>query len=263
MSQFIGAYIERAKQLTSYWGNWPVSQPIRVGTIGIIGSDGQLVPISHLSERPGIPEAPAVEDYKTNVNDSHSYGVQHSLKPAVQVDAGIPGVPAASVEVAMNFTRSGSTFIAYHQATFSRFEDLPKVERQVLSLWEAREQDSNAWNKKWLLVTHTMSATGVTVLLSKQANTQFVVSMDMPVLELFQLADPNIDMSINFTGVFASKVVAEKATPLFQAVRIRKEWFRPPGLELVKVNDKVIRDAFEDPPLGTKAQATSGDANVR
>src|SRR5829696_1062050 len=141
MNQFIGAYIERTKQLTSYWGNWPVSQPIRVGTIGIIGSDGQLVPISDLSKRPGIPETPAVEDFESDVNDSYSYEVQHSVKPGVQVDAGIPGVPAASVEMAMNFTRSGSTFIAYHQATFSRFEDLPKVERQVLSLWEASAQD--------------------------------------------------------------------------------------------------------------------------
>ncbi|MET8852272.1 hypothetical protein [Amycolatopsis sp. NPDC004625] len=231
-------YPALARKLTSYWGSWPVSRPIEVGDIGIVNSAGAFVRVTDLGKIPQLPK-PAISSRQSALYDmsSQHVDVQFGVKAAA-------GAQAAEARAKITFSHAGSALIILDRPTYRQVRDITMLKRQILALLD------DGWEQDWIVVVETVSADGVTVLVSGERNAaiEFGVSAQPGGLLLGDLAKAGIDLAVRHRKRIGMAAFGEKGTPLYRTLRVRKTFLGRTQAEL-SGGTAVPNEAFEDVPL--------------
>src|SRR5437879_7713033 len=105
----LNAYPGLARDLTTYWGSWPVSMPVELGMIATV-RNRVFQRVKNLSNIPQLPPFTVKPDQKIS-NENYYQGVDH----AVTIDAGGAATgPLGHANVTLRFSTAASALIALH-----------------------------------------------------------------------------------------------------------------------------------------------------
>jgi hypothetical protein len=237
-------YIAVARDLTGYWGAYPLSRPVKPGEIGR-STNGVFEHERHLRNLPEVDfDSYAQFDQPTgdSYNAWRSDGVHDEL-----LELGLPAVATTlpvGAQIKLSFKGAQSACISLRAARYIGFEDLVPIREVVLRLWEEK-----VWDADWVLVTEVMAAQSAAIVFATEAgqSASFRVSASLPfpgdVLSL--VAEPSVSRTAS-SSMFER--APDQCTPLFKAVRMRRTFrgWRPESVRAVKGPD----DFFEEPIFG-------------
>lgn len=240
----LGEYPAIAHRLTSYWGNWPLSRPLSVGDIGVV-RDGAFLRETSLARIAELPRTPVrvtrsdvKEQFYEKTSTSLQVGAVASMNPA-------PTVAGGDARVTVEFATGKSALIAMSGATYRQVDDIPTLRAQVLALLAEK-----VWEREWVLITETVEASGVTVLVSADdgASVQIRLRASGGAFQVWQLADAGLCAGVEARRGIGMEAIAETGVPLYRTLRVRRNWVGQSRVALT--GDEPISDeAFEAVPL--------------
>ncbi len=235
-------YTRRLRDLSGYWGTWEPTVPIEVGTIGVL--DGKvLVPVRHISALPGLDAGlPATVLEKRKVRAAWRSGVSWDSSAGVHASA-----PAAKASVEFHFTRGLSLLLVIADADYRAFSDIRTAARIIL----AQYREGN-WCSGDILVTHVVEAARVTAMVAEEEGGSVALSANVApgALPLDWLADAGVRAQVARESGIGFSCYAARATPLFRAVQLNRDWLGRDSVSLVRGDVLDPMDAFAEPDMG-------------
>jgi hypothetical protein len=260
-------YTAELKRELRYLASWPPGVRVELGDIGTIDGDNVFMRVASLRGL-GISFKKAAASEGAQTFDYASSGaVEIEFKLAGQTSQLTPNVPSANAGLGIRFTREHATVFRADGAEHSRIDDLLTLRREVVSQIQA-----GRWDRDWSIVTHVVHAASTTALVARSAGSGIEFELSANVqgggLELLS-ADAGLrtvasrDMQLTMVGTGG-------ATPLFQAVRVKRRYFfGKPELRAAFSDDlrrlateELEEDLFEDTPIYNDVAKTEREARV-
>jgi hypothetical protein len=242
------SYMKAVRHITGFWGAYPLAQELSPGTYGR-RVEGRFSGDGQLSDFPGYDatafatvEAPARSPADAWLSEGASV-------EQLAVTAGGPALPAAA-GLRLRFSRAEQAAFACCNGREWAFKNLRQVKDHLVWLYH-----QGRWNPKDILVTHVMKTDAAWLFYSSQSGQSVDLSLSVTpgpaaAAELLKAAVGSGKVEIGYGGVASSgysSVLDGPATPLFQAIRIKRTW-------------KVEADIVVKGP-GPFEDATFGDAD--
>ncbi|MFE9630051.1 hypothetical protein [Streptomyces sp. NPDC006463] len=220
MSSIPDRYTRELHKKYKYLACWLPSTPLALGDVGLI-SQHRFRKVTTLDEL-GIP---FTKDAESKIVD-----LDYSSADCVAVTAGTRvDDPAADVmtNLSITFDRGGATL-------FQASGCVQETIGNLLALQEAlRERYANkTWRTEYVVVTEVVRTGPTAILVSEQHGAQMNLrvragSLGGPLAVVGALGNYSVTAK---SGIAASVLAPDGATPLFQAVQLRRRLVGPPEL---------------------------------
>jgi hypothetical protein len=206
-------YTREMYQQYSYFAGWLPSERLALGDVGQF-SGYRFEKLTTLTEM-GIDYARGREDFPAEL--------EYSSKGQVTVSAGAElGLAAAAdpAAVRITFGREGAVFFRAAGCVMESIANLPELEAALLRLRAA-----GTWRPGYVVVAKVLRTGPATILVSSQRGAQIELRAGTgaaPVAPLLATATGNLSV-LATSGLAASVIAHDGATPLFGAVQLRRK----------------------------------------
>ena len=233
MAELPVSYMKATREVTGFWGAYPLGQELSPGAYGR-RVKGQFVADGRLSDFPGydgtafgLTEAAARSPAETWLSEG-------ARVEDVGVSAGGPALPVSG-KLRVQFSHAEQMLFGCRNGRVWSFQNLRKVKDHLLSLYKQGQ-----WDRRDILVTHVMKVDAAWVFYSTRGGQWVEVSVSVTpgpavAADLLKAAIGSGKLEIGYGGLAASGYASQlpgPGTPLFQAIKISR-WPRPhPGIVL-------------------------------
>jgi hypothetical protein len=206
-------YTREMYQQYSYFAGWLPSQRLALGDVGQF-SGYRFEKLTTLTEM-GLGYARSQEDFPAEL--------EYSSKGQVTVSAGAELGLAAGAEptaVRITFGREGAIFFQAAGCVMESIGNLPALEAALLRL-----RTAGTWRPGYIVVAQVLRTGPATILVSDQRGAQIELRAGTgtaPAAPLLATAAGNLSILAR-SGLAASVIAPDGATPLFGAVRLRRK----------------------------------------
>ncbi|GEM_PF-6126625 len=239
------SYMKAIRHLTGFWAAYPLSQELAPGAYGR-RVEGRFVADGHLSDLPGwdpdalaTAQAPARAPADAWLSDGVSVE-----RLAVSADG--PALPAAG-RIRLRFSQAEQAAFACRNGREWAFAGLRRVKEHLIRLYR-----DGHWDHRDILITHVLRTDAAWLFYSSRSGQSVDLGVSVApgpaaAADLLKAAIGGGDAEIGYSGVASSgysSTLNGPATPLFQAIRIR----RVPAVSA----EIVVKGAgpFEEPSFG-------------
>ena len=242
-------YIRIARDITGYWGAYPPSYPLSPGMIGR-PKDGAFIREDYLKSLPGYD--PVTHDIEDNaLPDPVSLWTTRGVSMKVLGTGVATKVVPVSGKIQIHFSAENDAAIICNGNLYRSFSSLSAVKNLMLDL-----DDKNQWDRKQCVVTEILVVKTAWIFFATEKERTGEVEGSAPVnlskfgpfdalKELVGKANLVASFSGSRTGCIATSL-PNGGTPLFRAIKLKKEFVRPKEIDYVKGLDL----AFEEPMFG-------------
>ncbi|MDX3098228.1 hypothetical protein PV318_00690 [Streptomyces sp. ME02-6991-2B] len=218
----------------AYLACWLPSTPMAVGDVGVL-SDHRFRKLTTLAEL-GIPFTRNEDSPLADLNYSSAECV--AVEPEVRL-----GSPAqdALCSLSVTFTRDGATLFQASGCVQESIGNLPALEVALRARHESRD-----WRLEYVVVTEVVRTGPTAILVAEHRGAQLDLQVSTSALtSLLPVAGATAKCAVTRRrGIAADVLAPDGATPLFNAVQLRKRPLRP--YDLVFRSDDDLAGA-EDP----------------
>lgn len=229
MSSLPKAYVRIAQGMTGYWGTYPPDKVLEPGVIGRV-LDGRFATEGHLNQLPGYD--PAIHSVlEQGRHDPVSvWTTDHVNLEMLGAHASAPA-GAATATIQMRFGGANEAAIICNGNSYRSFVNLRKVKDLMMQLL-----DQKLWDREWCIITEVLVTRMAWICFSTDKGQAADFNVSGPLipgsdpLGILKAAGGHLDLvasSANSQAAGYSTTLPSGGTPLFQALRIRREWFNP------------------------------------
>ena len=217
------SYMKAVRDITGYWGAYPLAQELKPGAYGrrvqgVFISDGEL------SDFPGYDQEAFAAAEATARSPADAWLSDGASVEHLAVTAGGPPLPVTA-GLRLRFSRAEQAAFACRNARQWAFGNLGRVKAHLLWLYQ-----QGKWDHKDILVTHVMKTDAAWLFYSSQSGQSVDLSAEVTpgpaaAAELLKAAVGSGKIEIGYGGLASSgysSVIDGPATPLFQAIRINR-----------------------------------------
>lgn len=215
-------YTKEMRRKFAYIATWNPGTPMTIGSIGVT-KDGRFRRVSDL-ETLGIP----YEIIKDNDPADLDYASEGSVTITMKASGSGPvgGLGTLDAGFSVEFKKSNSTLFKAKETYTDVMRDTHKLGQEILKRYR-----NGKWEKEWVVVTEVVRATSATILISNSQNGQVDLKATADGNLLRGLADPALELGIQFSRGMETQIIAEKGlTPLYRGVGIKTHLFGKPDL---------------------------------
>jgi hypothetical protein len=214
----IGEYVERCRELTSYWGTWPLSVKIEPGWIGMWGDDGVLRRVSNLSEVEAMAP-PTIITTRSRANEAFYDTGGTTIEARAAADIVLPAPLGASTLATVSFSSSSGVLLAYSDATYRAVQNVPQLQYQIKELAK-----KGIWEKEWVVVVETVTAKNIVALAAADSNAKIrlALGVDAGNFAPYQLGQVAVGGGFHDSQSMALAATAPSGTPLYRTLRLKK-----------------------------------------
>jgi hypothetical protein len=245
---------------TGWWGAFPVCLRLRVGDCVSMDSEGRLVYVENILDRPGWRKELSTQPVPFSGAQSYQAGASTRRAAGAGAKADVAGVAAVSAALEVTFSHAAGYLLGFTGAKGHRFRDVGRVRQWVLN--SAR---SGNWEKDYAVITEVLETTATTALISEQKNTSVTLELKGSVSPVItgpiNLADPAVHLTSTTWSGNGSTSECQDATPLYHCVRIKRKWYGPMYASLESTSDDTHPDVFIDDPYA-EDDDSDGDEDV-
>jgi hypothetical protein len=217
------SYMKAVRDITGYWGAYPLAQELSPGAYGrrvqgVFTADGEL------SDFPGYDAAAFGTSEAPVRSPADAWMSEGASVEQLAVTAGGPALPVAA-GLRLRFTRAEQAAFACRNGRQWAFENLRRVKDHLIWLYH-----EGKWDARDILVTHVMKTDAAWLFYSSQSGQSVDLSVSVTpgpaaAAELLKAAVGSGKVEIGYGGLASSgysSVIDGPATPLFQAIRIKR-----------------------------------------
>jgi hypothetical protein len=217
------AYMKAVRDITGFWGAYPLAQELSPGAYGrrvqgVFIGDGQL------SDFPGYDAAAYAVAEAPVRSPADAWLSEGASVEQLAAAAGGPALPAAA-GLRLRFSRAEQAAFACRNGRQWAFKNLRQVKDHLLWLHQQGQ-----WDPRDILVTHVMKTDAAWLFYSSQSGQSVDLSLEVTpgpaaAAELLKAAVGSGKVEIGYGGLASSgysSVIDGPATPLFQAIRIKR-----------------------------------------
>jgi hypothetical protein len=218
-----------AKEITGYWGTYLPSMEMEPGVIGrVVG--GLFVKEGHLNQFPGFNLALHSVQEEAEHNSVSLWNTRHVSLRVIGVDASMPA-NGGSAGIRMQFGAANEAAIICNGNAYRSFADLRVVKELMQQLLE-----SEKWDRDQCVVTEVLATKKAWICFSTAKDQTAELHAAAP---LVPGADPLgvlkaaagqanlIASSTNSEAAGYSTTLPNGGTPLFRAIKFRRDWPNP------------------------------------
>lgn len=239
MASVVEQYTREMHDRLGYWATWAPGLPLDLGACGPV-EDGVFKPESSLKDF-GI-------SFETD-SDTTPTDWQHVSDGPVEIEIQvkgeaerIPNFPAGKAGMNLKFGRANAVVFASKGAPEHRIADVAALKRELVS-----QAQSGHIAPDYGVVYRLVAADSTSVVISQSSDSEFTVSADADFRAgIVDLANGSLNLSVvRSRNLYTQFVAEEGATPLFQALRI-KRGFWGPRIENLAIVTFEQDDPFEE-----------------
>lgn len=243
-------YMRVARDITGYWGTYPLSKKLTPGMVGI-EKDGVFIEESNLSRFKGY-DPKKIHMGPSDDVDSNSVWLSQNVRVEVLgAQASTPGIQAKT-NVKLHFDAANKAAIICNGLSGVRFADIIVVKEFLRKL-----RDENLWSMEYCLITEVLTTKSGHVLFSTDKNqvaeltTSAELSLPTVPVEILKAIAPSASISGKSNEQRSASFwsdIKDGGTPLFRALKFNKNFFGLGGekIDYVKGNS----NEFEEPSFG-------------
>jgi hypothetical protein len=239
------SYMKAVRKITGFWGTYPLGQELAPGYYGR-RVEGRFTRDGDLSDFPGYDAVAfaAVEALPRSPADA--WLSEGTSVEQLAVEAGGPSLPAAA-RLRLRFSQAEQAAFACRNGREWAFANLRRVKDHLVWLYHQGQ-----WNPKDILVTSVMKTDSALLFYSSQSGQSVDLSLSVipgpaAAADLLKAAVGSGTVESGYGALASSgysSVIDGPATPLFQAIRIRRTLTAHADIVV-----KGLRD-FEDATFG-------------
>jgi hypothetical protein len=206
-------YTREMHEKFGYLACWLPSERLALGDVGRL-SDHRFEKITTLAAL-GVAFSSARESFPAELEYSSPSHVAVSADATVGLSAA-----AALSALSITFDRAGATFFQAADCVLESVGDLPALESSLLGLC-----DAGVWRSEYVVVTQVLRTGPTAILVSDQRGARIELRADTEGLT-GQLPVARAAGRLSVTarsGLAASVIAPDGATPLFRAVQLRRK----------------------------------------
>lgn len=217
------SYMKAVRDITGYWGAYPLAQELKPGAYGrrvqgVFISDGEL------ADFPGYDPAAFAASEAAARSPADAWLSKGASVEHLAVAAGGPALPVTA-GLRLRFSSAEQAAFACRNARQWAFGNLGRVKNHLLWLYQ-----QGKWDRKDILVTHVLKTDAAWLFYSSQSSQSVDLSAEVTpgpaaAAELLKAAVGSGKVEIGYGGLASSgysSVIDGPATPLFQAIRIQR-----------------------------------------
>jgi hypothetical protein len=233
MAELPVPYMKAVREVTGFWGAYPLWQELSPGAYGR-RVKGQFISDGRLSDLAGFDATAFAVTETAARSPAETWLSEGTRVEDAGVRVGGPALPVSG-KLRVQFSRAEQVLFGCRNGREWSFQNLRKVKEHLLSLYQQGQ-----WDRRDILVTHVMKVDAAWVFYSTQGGQSVEVSVSVTpgpavAADLLEAAIGSGKLEVGHGGLAASGYASQlpgPGTPLFQAIKISR-WPRPhPGIVL-------------------------------
>ena len=203
------------KELNNYYGAWLPSTRYELGDVGLLKNNlfDRVTSLKNL----GISFTPSRDSDSTKIDYVSESSVSRVIKAAGQLNPNLPNIPEGQAGIGIEFSKEGAFIIQAEECYELFIEDLVKLEKDILQVY----QEGN-WKSRWVVITQLMSTPNATILISNSSQSKIELSAEGDVtLQGVSLGNAQAKFAVRAEiGKVLKFIDAKNVTPFFKLLQI-------------------------------------------